>query len=82
LWTRNYEKNYEQLHAEIDKSKDLFLKALKERAKSKKDLEKEISATFTKSEDEFYRALIRIKDEITNQKDAPFCGRSLRCHIQ
>lgn len=61
---------YEQLHIDIDKSKEMFLKALKEQSGSKKDLEKEISATFTKSDDEFYRALIRIKDELS--EEAPF----------
>jgi hypothetical protein len=57
-------KEYEALHVEIDKAKDIFIKALKEQSKSKKDLEKEISTTFTKSESEFYRALIRVKDEV------------------
>jgi hypothetical protein len=65
-------KEYEQLHVDIDKSKELFLKALKEQSRSKKDLEKEISSTFTKSDDEFYRALMRVKDELLAQKDAPF----------
>lgn len=65
-------KEYEQLHIDIDQAKDLFLKALKSQSNSKKDLEKEISSTFTKSETEFYRALIRIKDEVVSQKDAPF----------
>ncbi|MBN1687572.1 MAG: phage infection protein [Candidatus Omnitrophica bacterium] len=63
---------YENLHIEIDKSKELFLKALKEQSGSKKNLENEISSTFTKSDDEFYRALIRVKDEMIAQKDAPF----------
>ena len=65
-------KEYEELHIEIDKSKGIFLKALKEQSNSKKDLEKEISTTFTKSDDEFYRALIRVKDEVLAQKDSPF----------
>lgn len=65
-------KEYEELHIEIDKSKEIFLKALKEQSKSKKDLEKEISLTFTKSDDEFYLALIRVKDEMDAQKDSPF----------
>ena len=65
-------KEYEQLHVEIDKAKEQFLDALKEQSKSKKDLEKEISLTFTRSDNEFYRALIRIKDELASQKDAPF----------
>ncbi|SPE34299.1 conserved hypothetical protein [Candidatus Sulfopaludibacter sp. SbA6] len=65
-------KEYEQLHIEIDESKKTFLKALKEQSGSKKDLEKEVSSTFTKSDDEFYRALIRVKEELLAQKDAPF----------
>jgi hypothetical protein len=65
-------KEYEQLHIEIDKSKDAFLDALKEQSKSKKDLEKEISSTFTKSDAEFYKALFRVKEELLAQKDAPF----------
>lgn len=67
-------KEYEALHIEIDKSKEIFLKALKEQSGSKKDLEKEISSTFTRSDDEFYLALIRVKDEVLAQKDAPFAG--------
>jgi len=67
-------KEYEELHIEIDKSKETFLKALKEQSGSKKDLAREISSTFTKSDDEFYRALIRVKDEVLAQKDAPFAG--------
>jgi len=69
-------KEYEDLHIEIDKSKGMFLKALKEQSGSKKNLETEISSTFTKSDDEFYRALIRVKDEVLAQKDAPFADIS------
>ncbi len=65
-------KEYEQLHTEIDKSKAMFLKALKEQSGSKKNLEKEISSAFTKSDDEFYIALNRIKGELRSQQDAPF----------
>ena len=65
-------KEYEALHIEIDKAKDAFLKALAEQSHSKKDLEKEISAAFTKSDTEFYRALIRIKDEVENQGPGPY----------
>ncbi|MEC4681081.1 MAG: phage infection protein [Nitrospirota bacterium] len=67
-------KEYEELYIEIDKSKEIFLKALKEQSGSKKELEKEISSTFTRSDDEFYRALIRVKAEVFAQKDVPFAG--------
>jgi hypothetical protein len=65
-------KEYEGLQVEIDKSKETFLRALKEQSGSKKDLEKEVSSTFTRSDEEFYRALIRIEAEVLTQKDAPF----------
>jgi energy-coupling factor transporter ATP-binding protein EcfA2 len=65
-------KEYEALHVEIDQAKDVFLKALKEQSKSKKDLEKEISSTFTPSDSQFYRALIRVKDEVLALKEAAY----------
>jgi len=67
-------KEYEQLHIAIDIAEDAFLKALKEQSGSKKDLKSEISSTFTKSQDAFYRALNRVKDEVLAQKDAPFAS--------
>ncbi len=69
-------KEYEDLHIEIDKSKEIFLKALKDLSGSKKELEKEISSTFTKSDNEFYLALTRVSDEVHAQKDAPFADVS------
>jgi hypothetical protein len=65
-------KEYEQLHIDIDESKATFLKALREQSASKKDLEREVSSAFTKSDDKFYRALLRIENEVLGQKDAPF----------
>lgn len=65
---------YENLHEEINQSKSVFLKALKEQSRSKKDLEKEISSAFTSSDNEFFRALVRIKDELLTQKYAPFAN--------
>lgn len=65
-------KEYELLHADIDKSKEIFLKAMKEQSHSKGDLEREISSTFTKEDNAFFKALFRIKDELLAQKDAPF----------
>ncbi len=67
---------YEKLSLETDNSKEIFLKSMKTQSGSKKNLEKEISSTFTSSEDEFFIALIRIKEELLNQKDAPFARLS------
>ncbi|MFX1521571.1 MAG: phage infection protein [Promethearchaeota archaeon] len=65
-------KEYEELHQGIDKSKETFLKALREQSGSKKDLEKEISSSFMKSSNEFFLALIRVKEEVIAQEGAPF----------
>jgi len=62
-------KEYEQLYNEVEKEKIIFLKSLKELSGSKKDLEKEISLTFTKSDNEFQEALSRIKDEMMNKEE-------------
>ena len=67
-------KEYEALHADIDVAKDTLLKALKEQSGSKKDLEKELSSTFTARDDQFYVALNRIKDEVAAQPDAPLAN--------
>lgn len=64
-------KEYEALHADIDAAKETLLKALKEQSGSKKDIEKELSSTFTARDDQFYVALNRIKDEIAAMPDAP-----------
>lgn len=64
----------EQLLTEITKSKTTFLRAMKEQSGSKKELDKEIALAFMKSDDDeaFYLALDRIKNELKEQKDAPF----------
>jgi hypothetical protein len=63
---------YEQLYVAIDEVKDKLLKALKEQSGSKRDLEKEISSTFTSNDNNFQLALTRINQELLKQKDAPF----------
>jgi ABC-type cobalamin/Fe3+-siderophores transport system ATPase subunit len=63
---------YEKLYGEIDAAKDRLLKAVKTRSGSKRDIEKEISFTFTRSEEKFQIALTRINAELLAQKDAPF----------
>lgn len=65
-------KEYEQLYVDIDRAKDVFIGAMKEQSGSKKDLEAEISRTFTKSDHEFYQALIRVKDEVAELPEPRF----------
>jgi hypothetical protein len=62
---------YENLHADIDAAKDAFLTAMKDQSGSKRDLERELSLAFTATDDKFYIALNRIKDEVANRPDAP-----------
>jgi len=65
-------KEYEALHADINSARTAFLKAVKTQSKAKRDVDKEISTTFTAGSDQFYVALNRIKDELAEQPDAPF----------
>ncbi len=65
-------KEYEQLHVDINKAKDLLLAALKTQSGSKKDIAKEISSAFMRTDAEFEKALVRIKTEVETQEDAPF----------
>ncbi|MEI6149139.1 MAG: phage infection protein, partial [bacterium] len=65
---------YENLHAGIGTARDALLSALKMQSGSKKDLDKELSSTFTSSDDQFYIALCRVMDEVSAQKDAPFAS--------
>jgi hypothetical protein len=64
-------KEYDQLHVGIENAKESLLKALKEQSRSKKDLEIEIASAFT-SDNDFYKALIRIKKELQDQRETPF----------
>jgi hypothetical protein len=63
---------YEKLVKDIEEAKELFLKALKEVSGSKRLGEREISSTFTNSDDEFYVALVWVKQEVIDQQDAPY----------
>ena len=63
---------YTNLHSEIDDCKEKLLAALKLQASTKKNVEREISLTFARSESDFLTALTRIKSELDSQKDAPF----------
>lgn len=65
---------YEALHAEIGVAKTAFLKAVKAQAKTKREVDREISSSFTPSGDQFEQALKRIKDELASQGDAPFAN--------
>jgi hypothetical protein len=64
---------FEQLYGEVEKSKTVLLKAMAVQSGSKKKLADEIALAFTKvtGDEQFYKALDRIKNELADQKDAP-----------
>ena len=71
-------KEYEKLHEEINESKSAFLRLMKQQSGSTKDLGNEIAIAFMPSagEEDFYLALDRVRNEIKEQKDAPFADLS------
>jgi hypothetical protein len=58
-------KEYDLLLQQVEASKETFLQNITKQSGSKKDLEAEISSAFTKTDKEFFVALIRVKDEVT-----------------
>jgi len=65
---------FAELQVRIDEAKQALLVLLKQQSKSKANLESEISLAIMKTHNEFRRALIRIKDEVQEQSDAPFAN--------
>jgi hypothetical protein len=65
-------REYDQLLQQVEASKETFLRNIKKQSGSKKDLEAEISSTFTKTDREFFEALVRVKDEVTALRTAHF----------
>ena len=63
---------YERLLHTMETSKQHFLHLLKQQSQSKKNLEEEISSTFMKKDNQFYRALTRVQNEVATQPDRPF----------
>ena len=74
LVDRELRKEYETLIKGIEEAKETFLKAISDVSGSKRLDEGEISSTFTKSTEEFYVALVRVKQEVIDQADAPYAG--------
>ncbi|MCH7541049.1 MAG: phage infection protein [Proteobacteria bacterium] len=65
---------FAELQVRVDEAKQALLSLLKQQSKSRENLESEISLAITKTHNEFRRALIRIKDEVQEQPDAPFAN--------
>jgi hypothetical protein len=67
-------KEYDKLLSGVEDAKRALLNALKKQSGSKKDLEIEISSTFTSTGEEFMPALARIHKEVEELKDTPFAS--------
>ena len=66
-------REYESLNSNVDRVKDVLMKAVKQQAGTRRrDLEAEISSTFTRKTDQFQPAILRIAQEVEDQPDAPF----------
>jgi predicted transcriptional regulator YheO len=64
-------KEYEDLLKNVHGKKEALLDALRSQSGSKKNIEQELTATFTK-DNNFHTALTRINVEVSSMKDAPF----------
>lgn len=60
----NLRLRYEKLHSEIDQAKEALLKQLKKVSGSKRNIEKEVSLAFTRADNEFMKALRRVRAEV------------------
>lgn len=67
---------YESLLAEVGAAKARLLKSLKKVSGSKKDIESEVSRTFTTSGADFLKAIARIKDELESHDESSFTNIS------
>ena len=65
-------KEYEELLARSNKIKEDFISMLNTQYNLNVDIEKEVSLTFTKDADNFKEAVMRISDEVENQRDPEF----------
>lgn len=65
-------REYSQIVGERDKAQAALLDAVKRTSKSKRPLDREISLVIMQREDEFLRAVVRIREELLNLIDTPF----------
>lgn len=70
----NLRREYARLDSEIESSKANLINLIKQQSGSKKDFEQEISSAFTRTSDNFYNALVRIRTEVDAQKEIPFAS--------
>lgn len=70
LVNKTLRQEYEALHTEIDSAKEKLCKALKAQAKTKRDVESELVATFSEGAD-FCETLLKLREEIGSSLETP-----------
>ena len=64
----------EELEARVEQATENFVRAVQKTVGTKKDFRPEISKAFTRREDDFETAVLRIEREIDRQTEAPFAS--------
>lgn len=65
-------KEYEALQVDLFKAREQLVAALRDQSGTKQDVVATISRVFTRQDDNFFSALVRISYEVEQQDDAPF----------
>lgn len=65
-------KEYEALQVDLFQAREQLVTALRAQSGTKQDVVRTISRVFTRQDDNFFTALVRISYEIEQQEDAPF----------
>lgn len=65
-------KEYESLQVDVNAASATLVSALKSQSNTRQDIRKEISLSFTRDEESFFVALIRVEEEIREQVDMPY----------
>jgi hypothetical protein len=63
---------YDAIHGSIDERKVILLNELNPLSGLKKGIDKSFSLAFTHSENEFYKALVRVKEEVLDEEEPLF----------
>jgi hypothetical protein len=72
LMNHSLREEYEALHSETTAAKLAFINAVKAQAKTKRDVEREISQTFNVAQEKFIDALEKLRDELELMDGTPF----------
>ncbi len=64
-------KRYDDIHKEIDEKAEILISELKPRTGLKEGIKEEFSKAITHDPNDFYRALVRIKEEVREEDDTP-----------